>query len=239
VYAAYTTAIETRASAEERLSIGRALGALGLHAAAVRVLRRGAREPGGAALRAALAEEALASDDLDRARAAAARVLADLPRPDVATRARTVLARAALRAGNVDAAATIAAEGSDLELRAEIARALLPRPDGAARASALLLPLPTDDDVPTDALLAAGGAALAESAWSLAAETYRRALAVAPDGPARAEAAAGLARAARGSGERAAAARALATLADVEDGRDAALFRRVAATVAARGAPRR
>ena len=239
VYAAYTTAIETRASAEERLSIGRALGALGLHAAAVRVLRRGAREPGGAALRAALAEEALASDDLDRARAAAARVLADLPPPDVATRARTVLARAALRAGNVDAAATIAAEGSDLELRAEIARALLPRPDGAARASALLLPLPTDEDVPADALLAAGGAALAESAWSLAAETYRRALAVAPDGPARAEAAAGLARAARGSGEHAASARALATLADVEDGRDAALFRRVAATVAARGAPRR
>jgi tetratricopeptide (TPR) repeat protein len=239
VYAAYTTAIETRASAEERLSIGRALGALGLHAAAVRVLRRGAREPGGAALRAALAEEALASDDLDRARAAAARVLADLPPPDVATRARAVLARAALRAGNVDAAATIAAEGSDLELRAEVARALLPRPDGAARASALLLPLPTDEDVPTDALLAAGGAALAESAWSLAAETYRRALAVAPDGPARAEAAAGLARAARGSGERAAAARALGTLADVDDGRDAALFRRVAATVAARGARRR
>ena len=239
VYAAYTTEIETLASADERLAIGRALGALGLHAAAVRVLRRGAREPGGAALGTALAEEALASDDLDRARVAAERVLDDRPPPDLASRARAVLARAALRSGNVDAAATIATGGADLEVRAEVARALLLRPDDVARAHALLLPLPGDGDVPTDALLAAGGVALAESAWSLAAATYRRALAVAPDGPARAEAAAGLASAARGTGERAAAARALATLADVEDERDAALFRRVATTVASPGGRRR
>jgi len=236
VYAAYTTEIETLATADERLSIGRALGALGLHAAAVRVLRRGAREAGGWT---ALAEEALASDDVDRARAAAERVLADRPPPDLATRARAVLARATLRAGRVDTAVTIAAEGSDLELRAEVARAILPRPDGPARATALLLPLPADGDVPTDALLAAGAAALAENAWPVAAETYRRALAVAPDAPARAEAAAGLARAARGSGQRAAAANALATLADVGDERDAALFRRVGATVMARGGRRR
>ena len=235
VYAAYTTEIEEHASGEERLAIGRALGALGLHAAAVRTLRRGVSDTAAAALGATLAEEALAADDLDRARAAAERVLLDPSAPELAVRARAVLARAALRAGNVDAAARIAAGGSDLALRAEVARALLPRADGAARASALLLPLPADGDVPTDALLAAGEAALAAGAWSVAAETYRRALAVSTDVAGRAEAAAGLARAAHRSGEPAAAARAFATLGGLDDAHDGALFRRVAAAVAPRG----
>jgi tetratricopeptide (TPR) repeat protein len=233
VYAAYTTEIEERASREDRLAIARALGALDLHVAAVRVLRRGAGEPVAAGVATALAEEALAAGDIDRARAAAERVLTERPAPELATRAHAVLARAALRADDVDMAATAAMETSDLEPAPRSrARSRAPRRSGAR---ALSCTRSRATRTPPRALLAAASAALGQGAWSVAAETYRRALAVATAGPERAEAAAGLARAAERAGEPAATASALATLAELEDGPDAALVRRLAAAVAPRG----
>jgi tetratricopeptide (TPR) repeat protein len=222
VYAAYTTEIEEGCVAEDRVAVGRALGSLGLHAAAVRVLQRAASRPDVAAT---LAEEALSAGDADGARAAARRVLAARA-PELAGRAHAVLARLALRANEVDAAAIEAAASADVDVRADVARALLAQPDGASRAGALV---PSTDDAPARVLLVAGDVAFAQGAWPAAEDAYRKALAAASPGPERAAAAAGLARAAQKAGEPAEAARALAALSDVGDAPDAALCRRVAA----------
>jgi hypothetical protein len=110
-------------------------------------------------------------------------------------------ARIALRAGDLDEAATEAAGTEDIELRTEVASALLPGPGGGAAASALLQPLLVGrGGLPVRALLVAGAAAAAEGAWEAAAEAYRGALAGGAAGAERVAASAGLARASRALG---------------------------------------
>src|SRR5207247_8206496 len=90
------------------------------------------------------------------------------------------------------------ADAPDPELRAAVAAALLGRPDGSARARALLASvLDASEPPPVRVLLVAGAAAFAEGDADAARKAYRRALDAGPAPAERAEAAAGLARAAR------------------------------------------
>jgi len=222
VYAAYTTYIEELAVPEDRLAVATALGRIGLHAAAVRLLEQGVqsspRQPSSAssdirsAFAAALAEEALAAGDLETARATAARLLTDPLPAELAKRVRRTAARAALQAGDSEAAAAEAAQTEDAEVRAEVAAALLPLPGGPSRAQALVEPALASAEAPVRALLVAGAAAAAEGAWDRAADAYARALARGATGPERLQATAGLAHAAGARGDSAAAAAAFAQL---------------------------
>jgi len=225
VYAAYTTELEIGASADDRLAIARALGRLGIHGVAAAVL---ARTPTPRPdVTAALAEESLAAGDPGRARAAAERLLADPSAVAYADRARTLRARAALAAGDVDGAAAAIAETADPGIRGEVGAALLARDDGVARASTILEPaLAADGFVPVRTLLAAGSAALARGAVDVARGAYRRALDASTSASERAEAAAGLARAAN---DPAAALAALAQAARPDGSPEADIIARIAA----------
>jgi hypothetical protein len=228
VYAAHTTEVHALASSADRVIVARALGRLGLHGAAVRVLGEPAERGSDPALELALAEEQLAAGDLDDARAALARV----PEPSAAS--NRIAARVALAAGDLDAAAAAAALVDDPAVRADVAAALLARPDGAPAASALLQPVLSGGDVPIEVLLVAGAAAAAEGAWVPSADAYRRALAAGAAGAERLAAGAGLARAARERGDGAEARRALDGLTHA-DPAVARVARALVARQAARG----
>src|SRR5262249_37599980 len=86
IYAAYSTSIDALATREDRLTVAQALGQIGLHSAAVRLLRRGAE--GDVELATALAEEALAAGDVDTARATANTLLGKGVPADLAPRVR-------------------------------------------------------------------------------------------------------------------------------------------------------
>jgi tetratricopeptide (TPR) repeat protein len=213
LYATYATTIEAQASAEDRLVIARALAALGLHASARRVLEGiHDRTP---EVTAALAEEALAAGDLAAAGAAAASIGSDAD-PAIVARARRVAVRVALAAGDADVAAA-ALPPDDPLLRAEVAEALLARPEGAARARAVLAPALADGAAPPAVLLAAGDAAAAAGDWAAAADAYGRALDAETTGPMRVRAAAGLARTALARGDGGGAAAALARIGSLDD----------------------
>jgi len=215
VYAAYATEVQESAAAADRATVARALGRLGLHRAALRLLApRGeaARDP---AVVLTLAEETFASGDVAGARTVLGRLdIAGLP-PALAEREHRLGARVALAAGDLERATAGAAAGDDLDVRAEVATALLGAGD-AAGASALLQPaLAAAKAPPVGALLAAAAAAAAEGAWDRAAEAYARAQVAGATAPERMLAAAGFARSARARGEPARAAAALATLRDM------------------------
>ncbi len=214
LYATYATTIEAQASAEDRLRVARALGTLGLHAAARRLLE-GVRERT-PEVTVALAEEALAAGDLAAAGAAAAKIGSDAD-PAIVARARRVAVRVALAAGDADVAAD-ALPPDDPLLRAEVAEALLARPEGAARARAVLAPALAEGTAPAAAvLLAAGDAAAAAGDWAAAADAYGRALDAGTTGPMRVRAAAGLARAALARGDGSGAKAALARIGSLDD----------------------
>jgi tetratricopeptide (TPR) repeat protein len=233
VYAAYTTAVDQAAS-HDRASVARALSRLGLHASAARLLSRSLDATPDAELAVEAVEETVATGDATAARAAAARVKAMTLPPVLASRAHAAAARAALLAGDVDAAAVEAGETSDLAARAEVARAALGRPDGAALASRLLKPaLAPGAEAPFDALLVAGDASVAEGAFETAETAYRAALERATTATERAAAGSGLARAARAGGDHATAAGVLSELAHT--GADDPLIRRLATAAAQAG----
>ncbi len=214
VYAAYTSDVQESAAPADRATVAHALGRLGLHRAALRVLAAradGAREP---AVAVTLAEEAFASGDIGSARQVLARLDASGLRPALAERAHSIGARVALAAGDLERAAAEATAADDLGVRAEVATALLGAPGGAAEASALLQPAP---EPPVSVLLTAAAAAAAEGAWNTAAETYARALAAGATAPERMLAAAGLVRIAHARGEPARATAALAALGATDD----------------------
>ena len=223
VYAAYATDIDAAAAPEDALAIARALGRLGLHPSAVRLLElvgeRGASLP---ELEVTLADERLEAGDVAAARTAASRLLAGRLPAELLPRARGVAARAALAAGDVAAAAELASGTMDAGLEADVGRALVAGGNPAA-ACALIAPAAVDAQAPTRVLLVAGAAAAAEGAWDAASEAYSRALR-AGGGAERVEAAAGLARLALARGDRAGARSALAHARDLED----ALVRRAA-----------
>src|SRR5581483_11753346 len=185
---------EAQASAEDRLRVARALGTLGLHAAARRLLE-GVRERT-PEVTVALAEEALAAGDLAAAGAAAAKIGSDAD-PAIVARARRVAVRVALAAGDADVAAD-ALPPDDPLLRAEVAEALLARPEGAARARAVLAPALAEGTAPAAAVLLAAGDA-------------------GTTGPMRVRAAAGLARAALARGDGSGAKAALARIGSLDD----------------------
>lgn len=214
LYATYATTIEAQASAEDRLRVARALGMLGLHAPARRLLE-GIRERT-PEVTVALAEEALAAGDLAAAGAAAAKIGGDAD-PAIVARARRVAVRVALAAGDANVAAD-ALPPDDPLLRAEVAEALLARPEGAARARAVLAPALAEGAAPAAAvLLAAGDAAAAAGDWAAAADAYGRALDAETTGPMRVRAAAGLARAALARGDGSGAKAALARIGPLDD----------------------
>src|SRR5439155_594195 len=138
VYAAYTTEVEESAAPAGRATVAHALGRLGLHRAAFRVLGARADGPREPAVAVTLAEEAFASGDLGSARKLLARLEASGLRPDLAERTHRLGARVALAAGDLERAAAEATAADDLGVRAEVATALLGAPGGAAQASALL-----------------------------------------------------------------------------------------------------
>jgi tetratricopeptide (TPR) repeat protein len=214
LYATYATTIEAQAPAEDRLLIARALGALGLHAQARRVLEGiHDRTP---EVAVALAEEALAAGDTAAAGAAAAAVGSEAD-PGLVARARRVAVLVALAAGDADVAAD-ALPPDDPMLRAKVAQALLARPERAARARAVLAPVLAEGAAPSaPVLLAAGDAAAATGDWAAAAEAYGRALDAEATGAMRVQAAAGLAQAALARGDRDAAAAALERLGPLDD----------------------
>jgi hypothetical protein len=199
VYAAQATLLEGGAGATARLAIGRALGGIGLHPVAARMLA-GAPTSADPAVVAALAEESFAAGDGEAARRAVDGLRPETLAPTVAGRVHRVRARLALAAGDLEAAGAEAAQVDDLALREDVAAALVASGTGAA-ASALLQPLlAAREEPPVDALLLAGAAAAAESAWGPAADAFRRALARGAEGPEAAIARAGLARATRARG---------------------------------------
>src|SRR5207244_11310753 len=106
VYAAYSTDIHASAAPEDALAIARALGRLGLHPSAVRLLglvaERGTSRP---EVELARAEETLAAGDAAAARRLASRLLAGQLPAEMLPRARAVAARAALAAAGLAAAA--------------------------------------------------------------------------------------------------------------------------------------
>lgn len=225
VYAAHATDIRAVARVEDRLVIAGALRRLGLHGAAAELLRRPAAASPEAAVE--LADHALAAGEIETARTVVERVAASrLPEPLVARVHRTA-ARAALVAGDVETAAGEAAAVDDAGLRAEVARALLDLPGGAARARRLLEPVVASPSPPVAALLAAGAAAAAEGAWAEAVGAYERALGRAETAAERIEASAGLARAAHANGDQVRMAAALTRLGETGD----PLLRRAAAAV--------
>lgn len=210
VYAAYTTTLEELATPEDAQVVARALATFGLDESAARLLTLVAQRTGEPpVLEAFRAEETLAAGDATGARSIATRLLAGAPAADVARRARGVLARAALSAGDAAGAASVATAGVDGAVRAEVARALVAAGD-AASARALVAPALATNDAPTALLLAAGDAAAAAGAWDAASDAYGRAFAVG-GGPAHAEAAAGLVRAALARGDTSVGARLLGT----------------------------
>ena len=223
VYAAYATDIHESAAPEDALAIARALGRLGLHPSAVRLLglvaERGTSRP---EVEVARAEETLAAGDAAAARRLASRLLAGQLPAEMLPRARAVASRAALATADLAAAAELASGTMDAHLDAEVGRALLTEGNPAA-ACALVSPAVFDAGAPASVLLVAGAAAAAEGALDAAAEAYGRALR-AGAGAERVEAAAGLARLALARGDRAAARSALANAADLKD----VLIRRVA-----------
>src|SRR5213078_4641900 len=104
VYAAYATEVQSAAPAD-RATVAHALGRLGLHRAAVRVLAPGAdgvREP---AVAVTLAEETFASGDIGSARKLLVRLDPSRLRPDLAERAHALGARVALAGGDLERAA--------------------------------------------------------------------------------------------------------------------------------------
>ncbi len=227
VYAAYATEVQSAAPAD-RATVAHALGRLGLHRAALRVLAAGAdgaREP---AVAVTLAEETFASGDIASARKLLVRLDPSGLRPDLAERAHAIGARVALAAGDLERAAEEATAADDLGVRTQVAMALLAAPGGGAEASALLQPAPAP---PASTLLVAAAAAAAEGAWAAAADAYARALAAGATPPERMLAAAGLVRIARARGEPARAAAALAALRATDD----ELARRVGRALEARG----
>src|SRR5947208_827534 len=223
VYAAYATDIDAAAAPEDALAIARALGRLGLHPSAVRLLElareRSASRP---EVEVALAEETLAAGDMAAARTVARRLLAGRLPAELLPRARAVAARAALATGDVAAAAELASGTMDAGLEADVGRALVAGGNPAA-ACALVAPAVVDREAPARVLLVAGAAAAAEGVWDAASEAYDRALG-AGDGTERLEAAAGLARLALARGDRTAARSAPARAGDLKD----ALVRRAA-----------
>ena len=226
VYAAYATEVQSAAPAD-RATVAHALGRLGLHRAAVRVLAAGAdgaREP---AVAVTLAEETFASGDIGSARKLLVRLDPSRLRPDLAERAHALGARVALAGGDLERAAAEATAADDLGVRTLVATALLATPGGPAEASALLQPAPAP---PASTLLVAAAAAAAEGAWAAAADAYTRALAAGATPPERMLAAAGLVRIARARGEPARAAAALAALRATDD----ELARRVGRALEAR-----
>src|SRR5439155_1069314 len=103
VYAAYATEVQNAAPAD-RATVAHALGRLGLHRAAVRVLAAGAdgaREP---AVAVTLAEETFASGDIGSARKLLVRLDPSRLRPDLAERAHALGARVALAGGDLERA---------------------------------------------------------------------------------------------------------------------------------------
>jgi tetratricopeptide (TPR) repeat protein len=168
VYAAHATELHALASTDDRLTIGRALARLGLHAPALRIL--GTRND--PALAVARAEEQLAMGDVESARA----TIQNVPGPSEGI--DRVAARIALAAGDLGAAADHAARTDDAAVRIAVAAALLGTPADAATASALVQPLvAAGGEAPVRTLLVAGAAAAAEGAWTAAEDAYRRALA--------------------------------------------------------------
>jgi tetratricopeptide (TPR) repeat protein len=233
VYAAYSTAVD-RAATHDRASVARALSRLGLHASAARLLSASLGATPDAELAVEAVEETVASGDAAAAYAAVARVKAMTLPPVLGSRAHAAAARAALLAGDVDAAATEAAETSDLAARAQVARAALGRPGGAALASKLLKPaLAPGAEAPFDALIAAGDASVAEGAFDTAEAAYRGALERATTAAERAAAGSKLARAARAGGDHATATGVLSELAQA--GGDDPLIRRLATAAAQAG----
>jgi len=215
VYAAYATEVQESAATADRATVAHALGRLGLHRAALRLLAPRGEAAHDPAVVLTLAEETFASGDVAGARAVLGRLnTAGLPLA-LAERAHRLGARVALAAGDLARATAGAAAGDDLDVRAEVATALLGAGD-AAGASALLQPaLAAAKAPPVGALLAAAAAAAAEGAWDRAAEAYARAQAAGATAPERMLAAAGFARTARARGEPARADAALATLRDM------------------------
>ena len=156
VYAAYSTAVEESAAPADRATVAHALGRLGLHGAALRVLAAdadGTREP--AAL-VTLAEETFASGDVGSARRLLARLDPGGLRPDLTRRAHAIGARVALAAGDLERAAAEATAADDPGVRTEVAAGLLAAPGGAAGARALLQGEPAS---PASTLLVAAAAA--------------------------------------------------------------------------------
>ena len=215
LYAAYTTALREIAAPNDRLVVARALGRIGLHAPAMKLLELTAAQTSDPEASITLAEEALAAGDPAAARAMPARLKKARLAPPLAARLHAAAARAALASDDLDAATAEASATEDLDLRAEVARALLARPGGPAAARSLLEPLlAAAAEPPARALVVAGAAALEEEAWAAAAAAYGRALERAAPGAERAEAAAGVVRAARARGDQAAATAALAQVAE-------------------------
>jgi tetratricopeptide (TPR) repeat protein len=226
IYAAYATQVDQLAAARDRLAVADVLGHFGLHDAAARLLGQGpdADDP---LVAVARAEALLAAGEAAAARAAAERLLAKNPLPDVAVRAQRVVVRGAIATGDVDGAAAQLGKGASPELYPEVARAFADRPDAATHVPALLGPvLAPEARVSPAVLVAAGDAALAANLPEQAAVAYGRALEQAVEGPARVRAAAGVAQAAVARGDRDAARNALAVAAEADP-----LARRVVAAL--------
>jgi tetratricopeptide (TPR) repeat protein len=239
VYAAYTTVLHEIAAPEDRLVVARALRRIGLDGPALRLFEQTAAQTSDPETAITLAEEVLAAGDAASARAMLARLKKSRPTGRIAARLHAAAARTALLADDVEGATAEASATDDLGARADVARALLARPGGAAAARALLdTLLAATPDPPVAALVVAGAAALEEQAWDAASVAYGRALQRAAPGVERAEAAAGLVRAARGRGDQTAAATALAQVAEA-GGLDRRILARLsAASGQAQGAGR-
>jgi len=215
VYAAYATEIHESVATEDALTIARALGRLGLHPSAARLLGLVAERSKSPDLEVTLAEERLAAGDVDGARTSMNRLLATQLPAALVPRARAVAARAAVAAGDLKTASELASGTMDARLWGDVGHALLA--DGnAAAACDLVAPAVVYAEAPAGALLVAGDAAAAKGGWDAAGEAYGRAFR-AGSGAERLQAAAGLARAAVMRGDRVAARTALASTSGVDD----------------------
>ncbi len=215
VYAAYATEIHESAATEDALTIARALGRLGLHPSAARLLGLVAERSTSPDLEVTLAEERLAAGDVDGARTSMSRLLATQLPAELVPRARAVAARAAVAAGDLKTASELASGTMDARLWGDVGHALLAGGNAAA-ACDLVAPAVVYAEAPAGALLVAGDAAAAKGGWDAAGEAYGRAFR-AGSGAERLQAAAGLARAAVMRGDRVAARTALASTSGVDD----------------------